>query len=108
MREESFNKSMKIITGDGILDNLEVKDSVEREGRKDGILGAPGRKLGVESAVTAQRPCVWPPQGQSIEVTLVGEDELLRAEMSRDEYPVLLAILLISLKSRTSSLLFVG
>ena len=107
-REESFNKSVKIITGNGILDNFEMKDSVERESRKDGVLGAPGGKLGAVSAVTTQRPCVRPPQGQSIEMTLVGEDELLRAEMSRNEYPVLLAILLISLESRARSLLFVG
>ena len=107
-REESFNKSVKIVTGDGILDNFEMKNSVKRESRKDGILGALGGKLRAVSAVTTQQPHVQPPQGQSIEVTLVGEDELLQAEMSCNEYPVLLMILIISFKSRARSLLFVG
>jgi hypothetical protein len=103
-----LNKLPENVTCNGVLDDLKMEDSVKREGRKNGILGATIGELVVASALAMYRPHIRPPQSESIEVTLVGKDELLWVKMGRNEGLVLHAILLVSLKSGTRGLLFLG
>jgi hypothetical protein len=106
--EEPLNELPENVTCNGVLDDLKMEDSVKREGRKNGILGATIGELVAASTLATYQPRVRPPQSESIELTLVGKDELLWAKMGRNEGLVLHAILLVSLKSRTHGLLFSG
>ena len=106
--EEPLNKSSKVITHDGVLDNLKMEDSINGEGGENGVLDATIGELGAVGVLTMQWPCVQPPQSMSVEMRLICKDKLFWAEISWDEHPVLLAILLILLESRMCCLLCVG
>jgi hypothetical protein len=106
--EEPLNELPENVTCNSVLDDLKTEDSVKREGRKNGILGATIGELVAASTLATYQPRVRPPQSESIELTLVGKDELLWAKMGRNEGLVLHAILLVSLKSGMRGLLFSG
>ena len=49
-----MNKSSKVITRDGILDNLKMEDSIYGEGGENGVLDATIGEFGAVSALTTQ------------------------------------------------------
>lgn len=95
-----LDETAEVSASDCVLDDVQVEDTVKGEGWEEGILSTPKLKLVAGNAFATLRPCVWPPQGQPVEVALVSEDEMFGAVMNADVPLVLFSILLVSLQSR--------
>ena len=67
----------EVITGDCILKDLKMKDSIHEDSRKYGLLGTTKKELMLSSTFTLYQPCVQPPQCEPVEVAFIDKNQLL-------------------------------
>ena len=95
--KETLDEAAEDCAGDCILDDLQVEDTVEGEGREDRIFASPKLEFVSRCTFTTLRPSIWPPQSEPVEVALIGENELLGAVVNADVPLEILTIILVSL-----------